>query len=203
MYKKSGRPLKNSADYIDSRQKIIDAALTIIKNYGADSVTVRRVCETSGLSTGTFYHYFSDKDDLMMNFLREPSFDEIELKTPIENIGGRISELYMRLIKKYMEFGENFMKSFYTTSNRSLSAYMGEKDGKFAAGTVMARCEDELITALNKGVIKKNSDVHLMSQDICTIIKGCVFEWCLSDGKTDIELIIRRIINNYMYNYLA
>ena len=43
------------------------------------------------------------------------------------------------------------MKSFYSTSNPSLSAYMGEGDGCFAPDTVMARSEVELQAALDAG----------------------------------------------------
>lgn len=47
------------------------------------------------------------------------------------------------------------MKSFYSTGNRSLSAYMVEQDGAFAPGTVMARSEKEMHDAVEAGYIKK------------------------------------------------
>ncbi len=202
MPRRCGRPAK-SETHEESRQKIIDAAVELISSYGAESVTIRRVCRTADLSIGTFYHYFEDKDDLMMSFLRETTFDDFRLRTPLENIADRVSELYMRLIRRYMELGEKFMKSFYTTGNRSLSAYMGEQDGRFAAGTVMERSEKELSSAARKGVIKSGMDIHTLCQDICTIVKGCVFEWCLNDGKPDIEASVHRIVRNYLSACLA
>ena len=201
MPRKCGRPPKTET-HTESRQKIIDAAVELISHYGADALTVRRVCAAADLSIGTFYHYFEDKDDLMMFFLRETSFDDFDLKTPMENISDRISELYMRLIRRYMELGEPFMKSFYTTGNRSLSAYMGERDGRFAAGTVMERSERELSAAMRMGIVKSSVDLHTVCQDICTIIKGCVFEWCLDDGKPDIKATVYRIVGNYLSSCL-
>lgn len=197
MPRKSGRPAKEE-NTTDSRQKIIDAAIALIRTKGADAVTVRSVCREADLSIGTFYHYFRDKDDLMMFFIRETSFDGFSLKTDLSRPGDRISELYMHLIRRYMEFGLDFMKSFYSTGNRSLSAYMGEEDGCFAQDTVMARSEKELNAANDAGYIKKEADIHLLCKDICTIVKGCVFEWCLNDGKPDVEAILYRIINNYL-----
>lgn len=139
----------------------------------------------------------------MMYFLKETSFDSFRLKTPLSNISGRISELYMHLIHKYMDLGLDFMKSFYSTGNRSLSAYMGEENGSFAEGSVMAISEKEMSEALDCGIIKPGSDIHLLCIDICTIVKGCVFEWCLNDGKPDIESSLNRILSNYMSNYLV
>ena len=123
MPRRSGRPAKGE-NLKDSRQVIIDTAIALIKKKGADSITVRNVCGEADLSIGTFYHYFRDKDDLMMYFLRETSFDGFPLETALSEPGNRISELYMHLIRRYMELGLDFMKSFYSTSNRSLSAYM-------------------------------------------------------------------------------
>ena len=199
MANRSGRPAKG--DELNSKEKIIDTTVSIIKKKGADAVTVRDVCKEAGLSIGTFYHYFRDKDDLMMYFLRETSFDSFKLKTPVSDIAGRISELYMHLIHKYMDMGLDFMKSFYSTGNRSLSAYMGEVDGTFAPGTVMARCEEETKTALNNGILKAGTNIHLICTDICSIVKGCVFEWCLSDGAMDIESTLHRIISLYLENH--
>ena len=200
MPKKSGRPVKGEEN--NSKQKIIDAAIEIIKSQGSEHVTVRNVCTKANLSIGTFYHFFKDKDALMMYFLKETSFDSFELETPLSSIADRISELYMCLIHKYQDLGIDFMKSFYSTNNTSLSAYMGEVDGSFEKDTVMYRCEKELEDALEAGFIK-DVDCHLLSKDICTIVKGCAFEWCLNDGRPDIESILYRIVRNYLSPYIT
>ena len=137
-----------------------------------------------------------------MYFLRETSFDSFELNTPISDISGRIAELYMHLIRRYMDLGLDFMKSFYSTGNRSLSAYMGEINGKFEPGTVMARSESELRIAKEQGVICKSADIHEICMDICTIVKGCVFEWCLTEGNMDISSALQRIVGNYLNQHL-
>ena len=199
MTQKSGRPRRDES-YSGSRQKIIDAAAELVGSGRASDITVRRVCDIADVSIGTFYHYFSDKDNLLMSFVREP-FASAELDTPIQDVSGRISELYMRLINKYMELGKKFMKGFYTTDNEALSAYMCERHGKFLQNTVMARSEHELNEALSAGFIRSGANIHVICQDICTIVKGCVFEWCLNDTKIDIEATLSRIIKNYLSVY--
>lgn len=196
MPRKCGRPSKTAAP-MDARQKLIDAAIAIIKRDGADAVTVRGVVEESGLSIGTFYHHFQNKDDLLMFFVKETSFDSFVLETPLEQFPERICELYFHLIDRYLSMGEDFMKRFYTTGNQALSAYMCENDGHFAEGTVMARCERETEAAIAAGVLKKRTNAHTLSMDICTIVKGCVFEWALNDGKMEIRETLLRIIQRY------
>ena len=198
---KRGRPSKTAVP-TDTKQQLIDATVALIKKYGADSITVRNVCDESGLSIGTFYHHFQNKDDLLMHFIREESFDSFVLETLPSDIAGRVCELYMHLINRYLSLGEDFMKSFYTTGNTALSAYMGQTDGKFAEDTVMARCEKELLDAQALGFLKKEADAHTLSMDICTIVKGCVFEWALDDGNMDIAESLHRIVSNYLISLI-
>ena len=67
---------------------------------------------------------------------------------------------------------------------------------KVAPGTVMFRSERELELALKNGILKSEIDTHIVAADICTIIKGCVFEWCLNDSM-NFEETIRRILKRY------
>ena len=198
---KCGRPAKDAKKQ-DSKQKIIEATIRLIQKNGADSVTVRNVCTEADSSIGTFYHYFKDKDDLLMYFIQEIPFKECKLTKDLSQPADRIIELYMKLVNRYLDLGLDFMKSFYSTTNSSLCSYMSEIDGKFLNGTVMARCEEELLQAKELGFIKKSVDIHTMSMDICTVIKGCIFEWCLTDGKSDIEKSIDRIIHSYFLQYV-
>ena len=159
---RSGRPIKDE-NSSGSQQKIIDAATKLINEGRASDITVRKICEIADISIGTFYHYFGDKDWLLMSFVRVP-FSCGELETPLQDIAGRISELYMFLINKYIKLGKNFMKNFYTTDNEALSAYMSEYSGKFLPNTIMARSEHELNEALNAGFIKSEANIHLISK---------------------------------------
>ena len=60
--------------------------------------------------------------------------------------------------------------------NQALSAYMCEENGTFADGTVMVRCEQEAKVAIEAGVLEAGFDAHELSMDVCTIVKGSVFE---------------------------
>lgn len=198
--KKIGRPGKNDANR-ECKDAILKATVALIEEIGADAVTVRRVIEKADVSTGTFYHYFVDKNDLMMAFVREESFDAFELQTPVSDVAGRQAELYMHLIRRYQTLGKDFMKRFYTTDNQALSAYLDETIGQFAEGTVMARSEKELKTSAEQGYLSASVDPHLIAMDVCTIVKGCVFEWCLTNERMEIEQTLQRILNAYISAY--
>ena len=53
----------------DVTQKIISAALEIYHQEGYDSLSMRRIAEVSGLSVGTVYTHFDDKEALLAQVL--------------------------------------------------------------------------------------------------------------------------------------
>lgn len=197
MKRKIGRP-KKSEQTRDNKQAIIDATIDIIRSDSASSVTVRNVCAHASVSIGTFYHYFSDKDDLLMYFVKDSIFPDQELKTSPVDPAGRIVELYHALIDTYMELGEDFMKSFYTTDNVALSAFLGQHEGRFPEGSIMERSELELKIAKEHGLFPHIKDIHQAAADVCTIVKGSVFEWCLSNAGIDLKVTLDRIIRQYL-----
>jgi TetR/AcrR family transcriptional regulator, transcriptional repressor for nem operon len=48
----------------DSRTKLLDSALYVIRAKGYTAARVEDVCETAGLTKGSFFHHFSSKEDL-------------------------------------------------------------------------------------------------------------------------------------------
>lgn len=59
-----------------------------------------------------------------------------------------------------------------------------------------------MLLAQRHGAIRGDADVHQICIDICTIIKSCVFEWCLTDGNMDLCATLKKIITGYMKLWL-
>ena len=48
----------------DSKTRLLDAALTVIRRQGYAGTTVEDVCREAGLTKGSFFHHFKSKHDL-------------------------------------------------------------------------------------------------------------------------------------------
>jgi AcrR family transcriptional regulator len=48
-----------------NREKILDTALRLFTQYGVDATPTSRISKEAGISTGTLFHYFPDKDKLV------------------------------------------------------------------------------------------------------------------------------------------
>ncbi len=186
---------------LENKQKIIDATIKMITKKGVDSINVRSVCKAAEIGTGTFYYYFKNKDELLLSFIMEESFENFALETPLEDFPKRITELYTILVKKYLSFGKDFMRSFYTPSNSALASYMSSVEDQFAPDTIMARCETEIRDAVNKNILRNDVDPHELSADICTLMKGIIFEYSLGVKEFDIYAAMERMLSAQLFYY--
>jgi AcrR family transcriptional regulator len=78
-----GRPRASEHEQEDTRHSLLDAAARLIAERGYRGTTVNEIVARAGLSKGTFYWYFSCKDDVLFAVLGEhidrPLYELIEL----------------------------------------------------------------------------------------------------------------------------
>ncbi len=48
----------------DARQKLLDAAVSVIRTKGYSATTVDELCASAGVTKGAFFHHFKSKDAL-------------------------------------------------------------------------------------------------------------------------------------------
>lgn len=166
----------------------------MLSKYDYSSLTVRNICDEAGVSTGTFYHYFDSKDDLWFYYLDgglEEYAKEIELK-----YNGDIAAYVLRVYDIYLtycqEAGIEFLTNYYAASNKQLSR---EKAG---ARPVARWLDDGIQKAKKEGRFHCKVSEEDFVHDICIIIKGCIFEWCVNDGHFDLIDCAKNVMQRYM-----
>lgn len=60
-----------------TRNHILDIATQLIKQKPVSDIKMRDILLASGVSAGTFYHYFSSKDELFARIALEPTISEL------------------------------------------------------------------------------------------------------------------------------
>jgi AcrR family transcriptional regulator len=105
-----GRPRASEGEQEDTRHSLLDAAAKLIAERGYRGMTVNEIVVRAGLSKGTFYWYFSCKDDVLFAVLEEhidrPLYELIELlKTaPAErDMAPEASRRFLELLERGRE----------------------------------------------------------------------------------------------------
>ncbi len=53
------------------KQRIIDAAIEVLKENPVEDTTVRKIAAKAGLTTGAIYHHYKNKDELLFDVIKQ------------------------------------------------------------------------------------------------------------------------------------
>jgi TetR/AcrR family fatty acid metabolism transcriptional regulator len=184
------------------KNRIFEAAMQLMREYGYDYVTVSNVCKVAGISTGNFYHYFQSKDELLSQFFINSyerfmeEHEDSKSDDPIEDIIAFFCE-YSDFCEKQ---GVELMRNFYVPTNSSLDMSNGSTETGFALPS-LERAAKQIEEAQEEGYFDPKADAHQMAEDICTIEKGAVFDWCVCGGTHSLVPEVRRLLTHYLMSY--
>jgi AcrR family transcriptional regulator len=92
----------------ETRERIVDAALTLFRDKGFDETTMRDIAAAAGVATGAAYYYFRSKEELVMAFYTRTAE---EARTLLPAAIDRSKDLHKRLRAvidmKFQQFAEH------------------------------------------------------------------------------------------------
>lgn len=88
--------VKAGAKSDETRQRILNSALTLFREHGFEAATMRDVARSAGVATGAAYYYFSSKDAIIMDFYRRSC---VEMQPEIEAALKNATGLQRRLVE--------------------------------------------------------------------------------------------------------
>lgn len=199
-------PTPKNAQSQKTRKKIFDAAASLMKEYGEDYLTIANICEKAGISKGTFFYHFNSKDDLMMYYLKEGFDDYVVSHRTLDEAGEDIFELVVQLYEDYLDYcqeaGIDFISNYYVPKNKALDA-RGSMGSRETMNLLLKANVDGFEAAQKSGYVRTDWSAEDMAYDCCSIIKGCVFEWCVTDGRIDLIAHMKHMLYAYFANVVT
>lgn len=177
-----------------TRDRIFNETVKLMNKYGYEYLTIRNICEASGVSTGTFYHHFSSKDDLLSVYLYN-SYNEYlsrRMKDTSElNIKDKILFVYDNYSKYCKDSGLAFISNYYSVKNKAL-------DSRQKLTPRQLDIIDEVKKAQEEGLIVKELSSYTICLDLGDICKGVIFDWCQCEGAFELTDYLKRLISIYL-----
>jgi AcrR family transcriptional regulator len=167
----------------NTRKKLMNAALDILKKRDFNAVSVEDITKKAQVAKGTFYTYFKRKEDIVVDICREPFRTVIE---EIENIKNKnIIDKLALYFKRFMESIEIYdihvCRSWICDvidPNHSTKEWDSQK---------WQYDVEQLQNILNKAIknkeLKADTPIELLSHIIISELYGMMLCWCMSDGK--------------------
>lgn len=182
------------------KEKIFCAAKGLIEEYGIEYATVKNICEKAGISNGSFFHYFKSKEELLAYYFEE-GFQEfldgkIEKYSECSDYKNKIIEAYALYGRYCQRSGLAFVSNYYSTKNKALNSKATRHNNNTSIS--IEPIATDISAAQAAGYVSRNVDPRDAACDICMLLKGIIFDWCVSDGCYDMEPKIRKILKMYL-----
>ncbi len=180
-----------------SKRAILSAAHKLIVEKGFQKTSIKEIVQESGLSTGSFYHHFKSKDDLLneafLEFddqLTEEAFARLDrmnaldaIKTVLldqtrytESIGPKLMSEYYRALLQHENRGAlNPQRTYY----QAVKNYV-EKGQEL-------------------GLLNTLFDSSTIALSLIKSVRGTLVDWCLNNGSYP---VVKRIESEFGF-YLA
>ena len=148
----------------EKREHIINIAVDEFAEYGLENASTNRIVSNSGISKGSFYQYFDDKQDLFMylvSILENEKLAYFKAKNP-PSMNMDTFEYYRWMVKAGMEFNSTNPKMAQAISRVLLgerlfySKYFADAREK-----TKAFFENMIESAIERGEIDPSVDVEL------------------------------------------
>jgi AcrR family transcriptional regulator len=169
----------------ESRARIYDIAITLIKKNGYDNTGISDICREAGVSTGAFYHYFKSKHEILNElYIRADQFFEHYMATRKKKKNS-VDE-----VKAYMAVYIHFvtLEEFNNGMDMCRNLYIPKNELFAKEGRPMQTLLEDLVgQGQEKKEISLKFTPHEWVNFLFSVLRGIVFDWALRFGSYNIE----------------
>lgn len=173
---------KRQENALKTRQKLIDAAESLLKKNGFNALCVEDITNAAGAAKGTFYVYFKHKEDIVSEICRG-YFKEIETQInnmPKADLIEKLSLYFDNFMKAVEIYGINICREWIRASIAPETAPDYTDMSKWQYDADMLR--SILNNAVKNKELKKDTPVELLTHLFISQLYGMMTCWCMSDG---------------------
>lgn len=184
----------------ETKERIFQAAKTILQRSGYENLSIKNICEKAGVSNGSFYHHFKTKDDLLSYYIEaQPTVNPALLDMPQnkEEAVNAIVGVYLNYASYCKELGVDFVAGYYTPRNQALNPDI-RTERPYPIVTVQQYLEKAVVA----NAIQLKLTIAEVVNDIRMLVIGNAFEWAMRNGEVDMEVNIKRSLSHYLESVL-
>jgi AcrR family transcriptional regulator len=179
------------------RQRILEAADTLIHEQGFPSLRIEQIVERAGLSIGTFYLYFESKDDMFINLVIENTGllqRRVEAASKAE---GTVMQRLDRVLDTYLDFVKEHERGFLYYQNA------GHVDTTVGPLSTWAcnQCASVLQPLLEEGMANgeiRKTDPNLLAQAMAGLTQHIAGYWLQHQ-----ESYTRKEVKDFLYRIFS
>lgn len=174
-------------DAMKTRKQIYNVALKLYASHGFDFVTIDQIAKAAKVSRGTFYTYFTSKDDVLVEYYKNIDNQYNEM-VPILNqeltAFDRLQAFYRMVFELVHDrMGFNFIRALYInqiSSNRTIN-FIGNR-----SRPIYCILMDIVAFGKSTGEFRNDIEDNLLVENLVRALRSLIYDWCLRDGNFDL-----------------
>ena len=190
---------------------ILKATVKLMKKYNYDSLTVRNICDAAGVSTGTFYHHFTSKENLLTYYLTDDFLSYATGRFTViseaadTNPCDKAIAIYVCCAEYAEVKGVEFISGFYSPKNKSLLPPGTNKDTKNVSAftPIFEKTLDYFALGQKEGLITEELSSYDISYDMCMLFNGLIYGWCISGATLNLQPYVKKMLGMYLNNVVT
>jgi AcrR family transcriptional regulator len=184
-------------DKSQKRKEIARKAMALFAKYGFENTPIRRITAYVGIGKGTFYDYFTDKEDILNEIVQIIFIDWTALM--VAKIGRAEDPLrqLFTLLKEGSTLGDAFeqMMIIYVDIWRWSVSHRGSEEFVYKFRSFLldskAAVADIIIKAQTKGMITKELDSAAMASSLIALVDGMCMHHMILKQDFDVNTVCR------------
>ncbi len=188
---------KSNNDIINLRRsQLTRAAYNVVSKKGYYNFTIKDISKESGLSTGLVHYYFKNKQDLMLNLIREMNKNlKKYLNNGLSHSDDPVEKLKIYITQAF-ELVKNEENYFYVVIDFFSQINRSERMRK-ANIRLIESYRNECARILQEGVEKgvfKDIDINYVTTVIISLIQGMIIQYVIDKDAFDYGEYAHRVI---------
>lgn len=192
----TGMQEKKTNDISEMRRaQLVKAAYKVVSRKGYYNFTIKDIAKESGLSSGLVHYYFKDKQDLLLNLLKEINLniksylnnELVKSQDPLDKLIAYIDQAF-GLVEKEKEYFHVII-DFWTQVNHNPRM-------RQANSRLLQSYRDECAAILEEGIaadVFREVDVAFTATSIVSVIQGTIIQYVLDNEAFDYNQYTQKI----------
>ena len=187
---------------VDTKNKIFETAVTLIKSKGYDNVTISEICQTAGLAKGSFYVHYNSKEDIVresyyadMGTYICTHYNEFIASNPNKSVIERIT-YFLNLEFEFAEYAGYELT--YLAYSLNLSSCVPGPSEHFSKRYFIKILQDEIESSL--AYSSSDFSCNEIFNYFESIVRGTMATWCFSNNSFNIVEQGRKYIKQAVHS---
>lgn len=176
---------------------IYNRAVDILENEGIEKISVRKVCNAAGISTGTFYNFYPTKDHLIARLLdgMRNYYEKDVFPTLTGNSYEQLEQILTAFLNRVMSRGLKYAREFYvyyTMYNKLFLEY--SPYGHY----LVPMLQEKIQNCIEDGFFPADTDRHQLARQLMLLCHGTLLEYTFYEDEEKVKTIAQGVFKTYL-----